>query len=123
MKDMKIKGIVMKVIDVLYNIVVGVLTMLGKVIVFLITLIQSNSVGKSKSAVKFIFSDVKLGGNPIVNPTVDNGSTIDVDFEVVEPKSKRQELEDSLRYLKSKVNKTVQDKNNIGVIEAVLKNM
>jgi len=64
-----------------------------------------------------------LGGNPIVNPTVDNGSTIDVDFEVVEPKSKRQELEDSLRYLKSKVNKTVQDKNNIGVIEAVLKNM
>jgi len=123
MKDMKIKGIVMKVIDVLYNIVVGVLTMLGKVIVFLITLIQSNSVGKSKSAVKFIFSDVKLGGNPIVNPTVDNGSTIDVDFEVVEPKSKRQELEDSLRYLKYKVNKTVQDKNNIGVIEAVLKNM
>jgi hypothetical protein len=64
-----------------------------------------------------------LEGNPIVNPTVNNGPTIDVDFEVVEPKSKRQELEDSLRYLKSKVNKTVQDKNNIGVIEAVLKNM
>jgi hypothetical protein len=123
MKDMKIKDIVKKVIDMLYNIIVGVLTMLGKVIVFLITLIQSNSVGKSKSAVKFIFSDVKLEGNPIVNPTVDNGPTIDVDFEVVEPKSKRQELEDSLRYLKSKVNKTVQDKNNIGVIEAVLKNM
>ncbi len=120
---MKIKDIAIKVIDVLYNIIVGVLTMLGNVIVFLITLIQSNSIGKSKSAVKFIFSDVKLGGNPIVNPTVDNGSTIDVDFEVVEPKSKRQELEDSLRYLKSKVNKTVQDKNNIGVIEAVLKNM
>jgi len=123
MKDMKIKDIVKKVIDMLYNIIVGVLTMLGKVIVFLITLIQSNSVGKSKSAVKFIFSDVKLEGKPIVNPTVDNGPTIDVDFEVVEPKSKRQELEDSLRYLKSKVNKTVQDKNNIGVIEAVLKNM
>jgi hypothetical protein len=49
--------------------------------------------------------------------------TIDVEFEVVETKSKRQELEDSLRYLKSKVNKTVQDKNSIGVIEAVLKNM
>ena len=123
MKDMKIKGIVLKVIDVLYNIIVGVLTMLGKVIVFLITLIQSNSVGKSKSAVKFIFSDVKPEGKSIVNPTVDNGPTIDVEFEVVEPKSKRQELEDSLRYLKSKVNKTVQDKNSIGIIEAVLKNM
>ena len=34
MKDMKIKDIVMKVIDVLYNIIVGVLTILGKVIVF-----------------------------------------------------------------------------------------
>ena len=123
MKDMKIKDIVMKVIDVLYNIIVGVLTILGKVIVFLITLIQSNSVEKSKSAVKFIFSDVKSEGKSIVNPTVDNGPTIDVEFEVVEPKSKRQELEDSLRYLKSKVNKTVQDKTSIGIIEAVLKNM
>jgi len=123
MKDMKIKDIVMKVIDVLYNIVVGVLTMLGKVIVFLITLIQSISVEKSKSAVKFIFSDAKSEGKSIVNPTVDNGSTIDVEFEVVEPKSKRQELEDSLRYLKSKVNKTVQDKTSIGIIESVLKNM
>ena len=113
----------MKVIDVLYNIIVGVLTILGKVIVFLITLIQSNSVEKSKSAVKFIFSDVKSEGKSIVNPTVDNGPTIDVEFEVVEPKSKRQELEDSLRYLKSKVNKTVQDKTSIGIIEAVLKNM
>lgn len=123
MKDLKIKGIVLKVIDVLYNIIVGVLTMLGKVIVFLITLAQSNSMSKSKSAVKFIFSNVKSEGNSIVNTTVDNRPTIDVDFEVVAPKSKRQELEDSLRYLKSKVNKTVQDKNSIGVIEAVLKNM
>ena len=117
MKDMKIKDIVIKVIDVLYNIIVGVLTILGKVIVFLITFVQSNSIAKSKSAVKFIFSDVKVNTNSTVEPT------IDVDFEVVETKSKRQELEDSLRYLKSKVNKTVQDKNSIGVIEAVLKNM
>ena len=119
MKDMKIKDIVMKVIDVLYNIIVGVLTILGKVIVFLITFAQSNSVEKSKSAVKFIFSDVKVNTKPNSNV----GPTIDVEYEVVETKSKRQELEDSLRYLKSKVNKTVQDKNSIGVIEAVLKNM
>ena len=123
MKDMKIKNIAMKVIDVLYNIIVGVLTILGKVIVFLITLIQSNSVGKSKSAVNFIFSDVKPEVKSNVNSSVDNGPTVDVDFEVVGPKSQRQELEDSLRYLKSKINKTVQDKNSIGVIEAVLKNM
>ena len=115
MKDMKIKDIVMKVIDVLYNIIVGVLTILGKVIVFLITFAKSNSIAKSKSAVKFIFSDVKVNTNSTVEPTID--------VEVVETKSKRQELEDSLRYLKSKINKTVQDKNSIGVIEAVLKNM
>jgi hypothetical protein len=119
MKDMKIKDIVIKVIDVLYNIIVGVLTILGKVIVFLITFAQSNSIEKSKSAVKFIFSDVKVNTKPNSNV----GPTIDVEYEVVETKSKRQELEDSLRYLKSKVNKTVQDKNSIGVIEAVLKNM
>ena len=119
MKDMKIKGIVMKVIDVLYNIIVGVLTILGKVIVFLITFAQSNSIEKSKSAVKFIFSDVKVNTKPNSNV----GSTIDVEYEVVETKSKRQELEDSLRYLKSKVNKTVQDKNSIGIIQSVLKNM
>ncbi len=119
MKDIKIKDIVMKVIDVLYNIIVGVLTILGKVIVFLIAFANSNSIAKSKSAVKFIFSDVKVNTNP--NSNVE--PTIDVEFEVVETKSKRQELEDSLRYLKSKVNKTVQDKNSIGVIEAVLKNM
>ena len=59
----------------------------------------------------------------IHKPFQDFPDSIDVEFEVVETKSKRQELEDSLRYLKSKVNKTVQDKNSIGVIEAVLKNM
>ena len=123
MKDMKIKDIVMKVIDVLYNIIVGVLTILGKVIVFLITFAQSNSIAKSKSAVKFIFSNVKSDVQVDVNSKPNTKQTIDVEFEIVDPKNKRQELEDSLRYLKSKINKTVQDKNSIGVIEAVLKNM
>ena len=118
MKDMKVKDIVMKVIDVLYNIIVGVLTITGKVIVFLIALIQSGSVDKSKSSVNFIFSEVK--SDDIVGK---DSPKVDLEFEIVEPISKRQELEDSLRYLKSKTNKTIQDKNSIGIIEAVLKNM
>ena len=84
MKDMKIKDIVMKVIDVLYNIIVGVLTILGKVVVFLIALIQSNSIAKSKSAVKFIFSDSEVKTNVNPKPIVD--PTSDIDFEIVEPK-------------------------------------
>lgn len=115
---MKIKDIVMKVIDVLYNIIVGVLTITGKVIVFLIALAQSGSVDKSKSSVNFIFSEVKSD-----DVVVEGSPKVDVEFEIVEPVSKRQELEDSLRYLKSKTNKTIQDKNSIGIIEAVLKNM
>lgn len=118
MKDMKVKDIVMKVIDVLYNIIVGVLTITGKVIVFLIALAQSGSVDKSKSSVNFIFSEVKSD-----DVVVEVSPKVDVEFEIVEPVSKRQELEDSLRYLKSKTNKTIQDKNSIGIIEAVLKNM
>jgi hypothetical protein len=117
MKDMKVKDIVMKVIDVLYNIIVGSLTSVGKVIVFLIALAQSGSVDKSKSSVNFIFSEVKS------DDVVEDSPKVDVEFEIVEPVSKRQELEDSLRYLKSKTNKTIQDKNSIGIIEAVLKNM
>lgn len=115
---MKVKDIVMKVIDVLYNIIVGVLTITGKVIVFLIALAQSGSVDKSKSSVNFIFSEVKSD-----DVVVEVSPKVDVEFEIVEPVSKRQELEDSLRYLKSKTNKTIQDKNSIGIIEAVLKNM
>jgi hypothetical protein len=37
-------------------------------------------------------------------------------------KTKRQEIIDSLNFLKSKPNKTKQEKDNIGVLEAVLKN-
>jgi hypothetical protein len=118
MKDMKVKDIVMKVIDVLYNIIVGSLTIVGKVIVFLIALAQSGSVDKSKSSVNFIFSEVKSD-----DVVVEDSPKVDVEFEIVEPISKRQELEDSLLYLKSKTNKTIQDKNSIGIIEAVLKNM
>jgi hypothetical protein len=42
----------------------------------------------------------------------------------VKPKTKtrRQEIIDNLNYLKSKPTKTKQDKDSIGVLEAVLKN-
>ena len=73
-----------------------------------LVIIGNSAAGKTCIAQRII--------NNIFN--VNNSSTINV-----EPKNKRQELEDSLRYLKSKINKTVQDKNSIGVIEAVLKNM
>lgn len=36
--------------------------------------------------------------------------------------TRKQQLEESLRYLKSKIDKSKQDKESIGVIEAILKN-
>lgn len=42
---------------------------------------------------------------------------------VVKKPSKQDELLESLTYLKSKKTKTKQDKDSIGVLEAVLKNM
>jgi hypothetical protein len=82
MKDMKVKDIVMKVIDVLYNIIVGSLTIVGKVIVFLIALAQSGSVDKSKSSVNFIFSEVKS------DDVVEDSPKVDVEFEIVAGKRK-----------------------------------
>ena len=38
------------------------------------------------------------------------------------PKNRKQQLQEGLDYLKSKVDKTKQDKESIGIIEAALKN-
>ena len=43
--------------------------------------------------------------------------------EIKKPSTKKDELMESLKYLKDKQNKTKQDKDSIGVLEAVLKNM
>ena len=51
------------------------------------------------------------------------GTNNDIEFEVVRPKTKKDEILDSLNYLKSKENKTKQDKESISMLEAVLKNM
>jgi hypothetical protein len=66
-----------------------------------------------------------LGDSPVVKPTVNN--------KVVTPatpqqkktplKSKRDELLESLNYLKSKKVKTKQDKESIYTLEMILKNM
>jgi hypothetical protein len=47
----------------------------------------------------------------------------DIEFEVVRPKTKKDEILDSLNYLKSKENKTKQDKESIYTLEMVLKSM
>ena len=43
--------------------------------------------------------------------------------EIKKPSTKKEELMESLKYLKDKHSKTKQDKDSIGVLEAVLKNM
>lgn len=117
----KIIGFLSKFIDVLYNIIISVLNTIGKAIVFLIAFAKTNSFSKSKSAVKFIFSGVD---HPVeVIDQSKNENNLFTEYEVVEEKSKKEELQESLRFLKSKPNKSVKDKNNIGIIEAVLKNM
>jgi hypothetical protein len=63
-----------------------------------------------------LFSDQKP-----VKPSI-TGTTNKPIVEVKKP-SKRDELLESLTYLKSKKVKTKQDKDSIGVLESVLKNM
>jgi hypothetical protein len=51
------------------------------------------------------------------------GTTKKPVVEVKKPSTKKDELIESLSYLKNKSSKTKQDKESIGVLEAVLKNM
>jgi hypothetical protein len=51
------------------------------------------------------------------------GTTSKPIVEIKKPSTKRDELIESLSYLKTKSSKTKQDKDSIGVLEAVLKNM
>lgn len=51
------------------------------------------------------------------------GSVQTPEIEVPQPSSKKLELMESLKYLKSKKSKTNQDKQSISILEAVLKNM
>ena len=51
------------------------------------------------------------------------GTTTKRLVEIKKPSTKKEELMESLKYLKEKQGKTKQDKDSIGVLEAVLKNM
>ena len=51
------------------------------------------------------------------------GTTTKRLVEIKKPSTKKDELIESLSYLKNKSSKTKQDKDSIGVLEAVLKNM
>ena len=51
------------------------------------------------------------------------GTTYKPIVEVKKPSTKKDELIESLSYLKNKSSKTKQDKDSIGVLEAVLKNL
>ena len=65
-----------------------------------------------------------LGDNSVVKPTVNNKVvTPTPQQEKTPPKSKRDELLESLNYLKSKKVKTKQDKESIYTLEMILKNM
>jgi hypothetical protein len=55
--------------------------------------------------------------------SVITGTTTKPIVEIKKPSTKKDELIESLSYLKNKSSKTKQDKDSIGVLEAVLKNM
>ena len=87
-------------------------------IVYLIAWLITWSDFKSKEVVRIIFTDEKELTNFPVNKT-ETTKTVEVKGSV---KSKKEELQEALDILKAKKNKTVKDKNSIGVLEAVLNN-
>ena len=67
-----------------------------------------------------IFSEQKVKKSPVVL----SGTTKSPITQIVsKPSSKKEELMESLDYLKNKKVKTKKDKDSIGMLEAILKNM
>jgi hypothetical protein len=65
-----------------------------------------------------------LGDNTNVKNNVKNTpNQITVHNSPLKPKDKKSEIIDSLNYLKSKTNKTKQDKDSIYTLEMILKNL
>jgi hypothetical protein len=91
---------------------------MDKELVYLITWLITWSDFKSKEVVRIIFTNEKELRNL---PTIKLETTKTVEFKGT-VKSKKEELQDALSVLKSKKNKTVKDKNSIGVLESVLNN-
>jgi|APGre2960657373_1045057.scaffolds.fasta_scaffold142860_1 hypothetical protein len=91
---------------------------MDKELVYLITWLVTWSDFKSKEVVRIIFTNEKELRNV---PTIKLETTKTVEFKG-SVKSKKEELQEALSVLKSKKNKTVKDKNSIGVLESVLNN-
>lgn len=64
-----------------------------------------------------------LNDNPEIKPVVSKKVVYEPQQKKTPPKSKRDELLESLEYLKSKKTKTKQDKESIYALEMILKNM
>lgn len=85
-----------------------------KLIVSIIVLIITKSISKTSVIVDIIYDD-KSVQNKSSNNNINLNNNSDVD--------KKQEVLDSLNYLKSKKVKTKQDKESIYTLEMILRNM
>lgn len=84
-----------------------------ELLVYLISYLVTWNDYKSEEIVRIIFTEEsKLKSDAVKNSVTTNKNTV----------NKKTELENALLYLKSKKNKTVKDRNSIGILEAVLQN-
>ena len=92
-----------------------------KLLVFLIIRIFIRNTDESIKIYNALFSTPK--DEPKKPSELITGTTKTRVVEIKKPSTKKEELMESLKYLKDKQSKTKQDKDSIGVLEAVLKNI
>jgi hypothetical protein len=80
-------------------------------------------VRNTDEAIKIYNALFSAQNNNVKNDVVGITGTTKPIVQIKKPTTKKDELLESLGYLKSKKIKTKQDKDSIGVLEAVLKNM
>ena len=80
-------------------------------------------VRNTDEAIKIYNALFSVQNNNVKNDVVGITGTTKPIVQIKKPTTKKDELLESLGYLKSKKIKTKQDKDSIGVLEAVLKNM
>lgn len=102
-----------------------------KVITYLVGFLLTFDFNKTKKIVNIVFNKEEvietktktMVNNRVMSRSIPKKTTPVVNTEkVVKPVTKQEELENSLKELKAKKNKTTKDKDTIGVIEAILKN-
>jgi hypothetical protein len=82
----------------------------------------TNNTDESIKIYNTIFSDQKIE-SPKQLPKIVGTTMLNTVVEVKKPANNKDELIEYLSYLKTKSSKTKQDRESIGVLEAVLKNM